>query len=105
MTATITKTNITPDTTLFMLTQEFAGYSLLDSCLGNMSVYDYAATGNDNGESLASMMTDYLRDGGVFLSEQGAEAAQNEMERGYAYKIEPFTCREVNNRLMEIANA
>lgn len=91
--------SINADTTLYTATAEFAGYTLLESFLGDMSASDFVAAGDSEDSDLNSLLTiaqDYIDDSAVFTDEKEAESnLENHKEEGglRALKIESFTVR------------
>jgi len=108
-TATAVKTVITPDTTVYTLTQDAVGYTLEDSILGNQTPAEYAANCNDLEQDIQSLC-DWLQDlitpgGGFFLSAKDAQDfLDEENERGYDNsEVESFTPRSIHEYILELA--
>jgi hypothetical protein len=91
-------TTITPDTPLYTYTADFAGYTLLDSILGDLNAQAFMAQFQDDAQELAMLC--YWAGGaeGFWTSEADAIAWYDDVqEQGgrVTGELEQFTLREL----------
>ena len=101
---TATMTPVTPDTRFYILTADFAGYTLEDCLLGTMSAGEYVRLTADDDETAIAGVVDacetWLGESLYHTRDEANSARDDDGVPGYM-KVTSFTPRDLHERVME----